>query len=474
MRRLSGLESLFVSAETPTNLFHVGAVAVLDPSTTPAGTPPPHEALMQVLAERMHLLAPFRRRLVSVPGGLDHAYWVEEGPIDLHQHVIRAALPQPGGMAELARYAGDVMGRPLDRDRPLWEIHVVEGLEDGLVAAVAKIHHAAIDGLTGIELTANLMDFSPDVHASGAEAMIPQDLDETPSSPALTLTALRRLAGRIPAAAGVLTGTARLASRLRLHGSPAGVDEPSEVPGLLDAPRTELGGRLTHRRAVAMASIERESIEKVRAATGVTVNDVILTLTSSMLRGHLDDAGQLPPDPLVAFVPVAVRDQRGKTHDESVNRLSGMLVSLATDTEDPLERLVAVSRSAEQAKAQDRQVGGALFGSIAELLVPLFAGALERVLLALGPVIGWPPFNVVVSSFPGSPEPLYCGGSKLLAYYPLGPVVDGSSLNVTVTTYRDQVAFGLLACEDKVPDIDSIAGRLHASMRELVKLTEAA
>jgi WS/DGAT/MGAT family acyltransferase len=473
MRRLSGLESFFVSAETPTNLFHVGAVAVLDPSTVPAGTPPPHEALTKVLAERMHLLAPFRRRLFSVPGGLDHAYWVEEGPVDLHKHVIRGALPQPGGMAELARYAGDVMGRPLDRDRPLWEIHVVEGLEDGLVAAIAKIHHAAIDGLTGIELTANLMDFEPYVQTSADLSTAPPPLDETPSSPLLTLDAVRHLAGRIPAAAGMVTRTARLAGRLRLHGN-ARDDASAEVPGLLDAPRTELGGRLTHRRAVAMASIERESIDKVRAATGVTVNDVILTLTSSMLRGHLDDAGVLPPDPLVAFVPVAVRDQRGKTHDECVNRLSGMLVSLATDTEDPLERLVAVSRSARQAKAQDRQVGGALFGSLAELLVPLFAGALERVVLALGPVIGWPPFNVVVSSFPGSPAPLYCAGSKLLAYYPLGPVVDGSSLNVTVTTYRDQVAFGLLACEDKVPDVDAIAGRLHSSMRELVKLTEAA
>lgn len=472
MRRLTGLESFFVSAETPTNLFHVGAVAVLDPSTAPPGSPPPHEALAQVLAERMHLLAPFRRRLVSVPGGLGHAYWAEEGSVNLSNHVIRAALPKPGGMHELARYAGEVMGRPLDRDRPLWEIHVVEGLEGGLVAAVAKIHHAAIDGLTGIELTANLMDFTPKVEPKPGETAAPE-ADRTPSLPALTFDAVRRLGGLVPEAVGVLTRAARAAGHMRLHGAAAGGDDVSEMPGLLDAPRTELGGRLTHRRSVAMASVEREAIDQVRKAAGVTVNDVILTLTSSMLRGHLDDAGSLPDDPLVAFVPVALQSARGKSHDESVNRLSGMLVSLATTTEDPLERLAAVSRSAEHAKAQDRQFGGTLFGSVAELLVPLVAGALERTLLRLGPLVGWPPFNVVVSSFPGSPAPLYCGGSKLLAYYPLGPVVDGSSLNVTVTTYQDEVAFGLLACEDKIPDVESIAGRLHSSMRELVKLTAA-
>jgi diacylglycerol O-acyltransferase len=468
MRRLTGLESFFVSAETPTNLFHVGAVAILDPATVPAGSPPPYQAICKVLEERMHLLTPFRRRLVGVPGGLDHPRWVEDGSLDIRQHVLRAALPAPAGLGELARFAAAVMGRPLDRDRPLWEIHVVEGLRGGLVAAVAKIHHAAIDGLTGIELTANLMDLTPAVQPASPSP--PTVLDSTPSAPALAFDALRQLGLRMPAAASVLAKTARAVPRVHLH-SP--VDEPIALPGLLDAPRTQLGGRLSRRRSVAMATIEREAVEKVRAATGATLNDVILTLTASVLRGHLESYGELPATPLVAFVPVALRDQRGSGHDESVNRLSGMLVSLATTTEDPLERLAAVSESARQAKAQDRLVGGSLFGPLADFLVPLVVGTLNRTLSFIGPRLGWPPFNVVVSSFPGSPAPLYCAGSRLVAYYPLGPVVDGAPLNITVTTYRDELAFGLVACEDTVPDLDSIAGRLQGSIQELVKLAAA-
>jgi diacylglycerol O-acyltransferase len=195
MRRLTGLESVFLSAETGTNLLHVGAVAVFDPSTAPPGTPPPYQALREVLEQRMPLLEPFRRRLLPVPGGLDHPRWVEDGHVDLTRHVLRAALPSPAGPRELAGYAAEVMSRPLDRDLPLWEIHVVEGLDGGLVAAVAKIHHAAIDGLTGVELTANLMDFTPEVRPVPAPERTEAD-HHLPSAPALLLEGARRLVTR--------------------------------------------------------------------------------------------------------------------------------------------------------------------------------------------------------------------------------------------------------------------------------------
>jgi diacylglycerol O-acyltransferase len=221
-----------------------------------------------------------------------------------------------------------------------------------------------------------------------------------------------------------------------------------------------------------MSSVDRASVDRVRAATGTTVNDVILTLTSSALRAQLETSGDLPAKPLVAFVPVAVKG-RGTTHDESVNRLSGMLVSLPTTTEDPLERLVEVSANAVRAKVRESQIGSALFGSVAEILVPFLAGAVNRAAGMIGPLVGWPPFNVVVSSFPGSPVPLYCGGSRLVAYHPLGPVVDGSSLNVTAMSYGDVVEFGLLACGDTVPRVDEVAARLPDALAELVKQVAA-
>lgn len=467
MRRLSGLESFFLSAETPTNLLHVGAVTVFDPSTAPDGSPGRYEALCRVLEERMNLLPPFRRRLVGVPGGLDHARWVEDAEFDVRHHVMRAALPPPGGMAELTRLAADVMSRPLDRDRPLWEIHLVEGLQGGMIASIAKIHHACIDGLTGVELTANLMDLTPEMRAADGAPLPPAE--QPPKGPALLLDALRGAGSRVPAMARAVAGTARAVRGLHLRGR-SGVEG---APGLLDASRTRLGGRVSRRRAVGVATVEREAVEHIRAVTGATMNDLVLALTAAALRDHLDAAGALPEVPLVAFVPVALKDQRGESHDESVNRLSGMLVSLATTVDDPVARLEAISSSARQAKVQEQQVGGALFGTLADLMVPLLAGPFARGLASLGTRLGWPPWDVVVSSFPGSPVPLYCAGSRLLAYHPLGPVVDGAPLNVTASTYGDEITFGLLACEDAVPDVDALAARLPDAMRELAKLTAA-
>lgn len=467
MRRLSGLESFFLSAETPTNLLHVGAITVFDPSTAPAGSPDPYEALCRVLEERIGLLAPFRRRLVGVPGGIDHARWVEDADFEVRHHVLRAALPPPGGGAEMARFAADVMSRPLDRDRPLWEIHLVEGLQGGMIGSVVKIHHACIDGLTGVELTANMMDVTPEVRAIDDLPVL--QTDERPGAPALVLEALRGAGSRLPAAARALAGTARAVRGLHLRGR-GGVDT---APGLLDASRTRLGGRVSRRRAIGVATVEREEVERIREATGATMNDLVLALTAAALRDHLDAAGALPEDPLVAFVPVALKDQRGEGHDESVNRLSGMLVSLATTVDDPVARLKAVSSSARQAKEQEQQVGGSLFGTLADLMVPLVAGPFTRGLAAVGTRLGWPPWDVVVSSFPGSPVPLYCAGSRLVAYHPLGPVVDGAPLNVTATTYGDEVTFGLLACEDAVPDVEALAARLPDATRELAKLTAA-
>jgi len=463
MRRLTGLESVFLSAETDTNLFHVGAVAVFDPSTAPAGSPPPYQALCDVLAARLPLLAPFRRRLLTVPGGLDHSRWIEGGEVDLAQHVLRTTLPSPSGPRELADFAAGVMSRRLDRDRPLWEIHVVEGLEGGLVAAVAKIHHAAIDGLTGVELTANLMDLSPEVRPV-PPAEPPRD-DHLPSPVALAIDGARRLVLRIPravTAAGMVTLGMR---HLQLHNRHP---EEHKPPGLMDAPSSLLGGRIGAARAVGMATVDRVLVDKVRAATGSTVNDVILAVTSAALRAELETSGDLPDKPLVAFVPMAVKG-RGKEHDDAVNRLSGMLVSLPTTTPDPVERLVEVKANAGQAKQRERQLGSALFGSVAEILVPFLAGAVTRAASLVGPAVGWPPFNVVVSSFPGSPMPLYCAGSRLVAYHPLGPVVDGSSLNVTAMTYGETLQFGLLACGDTATKVERIAARLPEALAELAE-----
>jgi WS/DGAT/MGAT family acyltransferase len=467
MQRLSGIDSMFVSLESPTNMFQVGAITVLDPATAPPGTPPPHEALRRVLEHRMDRLGPFHRRLVQVPGGIDHPRFVECPP-ELERHVRSGALPAPGSERELARYAADVLSRPLDRRRPLWEIHVVEGLEGGLVAGVAKIHHSAIDGIAGTEVTAQLMDLEPTPVPDGPCPSLP--LEHGPDLVSLLRDAVSAAGSRVlPAsrlAARLATGALMLRSRNRQlpHGAP---------PALFSAPRTRFGVRLGPDRAVGLARVDRSDVDLVRQVAGATVNDVILHLAGSALRRYLEDIGELPGEPLIAFVPKSVRGELD-TLETGVNRLSGMLVSLATDVADPLGRLVVVAESARAAKEQERLLGEDLLSELAELGIPGLLSVGGRMMRGLRLLERRPPFNVVVSSFPGPPFPLYCGGAELLAYHPFGPVVDGAAVNVTAMSYRDHISFGVLACRDAVPDAESLGQLIPEAMTELAKAADAA
>jgi diacylglycerol O-acyltransferase / wax synthase len=467
MQRLSGLDSMFLSLESATNLFQVGAIAVLDPSTAPPGSPPPHEGLRRVIEQRLHILPALRQRVLSVPGGLDHPRWVEDEALDLDHHVIRAELPAPVSPRDLARYAAEVLASPLDRSRPLWEIHVVDGLEGGLVAAVAKLHHSAVDGIAGAEVTGLLMDLSPEV-----TPVSPPDRnfdDQQPTAAALVADAARASLVRIPKAirtvAPLPLALARIAVRnRRSHTTPA--------PSPFDAPRTRLGAGLGARRSVGFVAVERHEVDRVRAATGVTVNDVILALSAGALRDHLADSADLPDKPLVAFVPVSAGGAKGRAG--GTNDLSGMLVSLATTTSDPFVRLREVSESSCSAKAQGEILGPHLIGGLAELAVPALLGPVGRLTRALGVVKRRPPFNVIVSSFPGPRSPLFCAGAELIAYHPLGPIMDGAALNITAMSYRERIGFGLLACGDVLGDVDVLANRISESMRDLSKAVSRA
>lgn len=464
MHRLSGMDSMFLSLESPTNLFQVGAVTVLDPATAPPGSPPPHEALRRVVAERLDRLAPLRRRLVGAPGGLDHPRWVEVTP-DLGRHIVRGALPAPGTERELAAYAAAALACPLDRRRPLWEMHVVEGLEGGLVAGVAKLHHSIVDGIGGAELTAELMDLSPvepkDVELEECRA------EATPGAALLLAEAARRFGSRIPRAGRLGLRLALSGISLRQRNRQLDVAPP---PAPFSGPRTSLAARLGPDRSVGLAQVDRAEVDAVRQATGVSVNDVILFLVGSALRCHLAERQELPAKALTSFVPKAVSPE-AVSLDAGVNKLSGMLVSLGTDVADPVLRLMAVAESASVAKDQERVLGEDLFGELAELVPPALLMRTGRMVRAVGLTTRWPPFSVVVSNFPGSPVSLYCAGAELVAYHPFGPVIDGAVLNVTATSYRDRISFGLLACRDAVPQLqmEALSRRIGEAMSQLSK-----
>lgn len=465
MQRLRGIDSMFVSLESSTNLLHVGAIAVLDPSTAPAGGPPPVEALRAVLAARLDRLPSLRRRLAPVPGGLQHPRWVGAVP-DLGLHVRHRAIPRPGGEHELAAYAADVLGTPLDRSRPLWQLDVLEGLQDGMVAVVAKIHHSVGDAAAGSVVTRELLDWEPLAPPSAPTSM-PVDVAEPDPGPLALLgeafLETTRLA--VPVCRLVLRTVGALTGGIpgRLVPRPPGT-------GGHRTPRTSLGGRMSLDRVAAVTRVDRADVERVRRLAGVGTGDVVLALTGTALRTHLTERGELPGEPLVAFVPAAPAMGDDDGHGRaSAGRLPGMLVPLATTVADPAVRLVAVAEAARRARELRGALPTTLLDDLAELTVPAVLQPAARMARVVGLPVRRPPFNVMVASLPGPRVPVYCAGSEVVAYHPFGPVVDGAGLSVTAVSYRDQVGFGLLGCREAVPDIDTLAARIPEALRELTK-----
>ncbi|HEV2369254.1 MAG TPA: wax ester/triacylglycerol synthase family O-acyltransferase, partial [Acidimicrobiales bacterium] len=348
MQRLSGLDATFLYLETPSTHMIVASTCVFDPSTVPGGYS--FAKVRQLVEDRLPLLPPFRRRLVEIPFGLHHPLWIEDPDFDLDYHLRRAALPPPGDLRELARFSADVCSRQLDRSRPLWEMYVIEGLEDGMIGVVTKTHHAAIDGVSGAELTVNLLDVSPE------PAPVPAELqtwkpDRVPTEFELLGYALASLARQPVAAAKAARRTATMALTLRRRNRQPGVKPP---PAPFSAPKTSLNQSITPHRQLGLTEVQLDEVKEIKNALGGTVNDVVLAACAGALRRYLDERGEQPDKSLVAMIPVSVRteDQKGTMG----NRVSSMLVSLATDVDDPVNRFHAIQEATRYAKDQEKAI----------------------------------------------------------------------------------------------------------------------
>jgi diacylglycerol O-acyltransferase len=462
MQRLDGMDASFVYLDTPAAPLQVGMTCVFDPSTAPDGYS--FARVRRLVADRLHLIPPFRRRLVEVPAHLHRPGWIEDPDFDLDEHLHRVRLPSPGGISELERFAADVVSRPLDPQRPPWEMHIVEGLEGGMVGSVTKMHHAAVDGVSGAELTATLLDLDPEP-GPVAPPGTPWRPAAPPSRLSLAAGAVRELL-RQPAAAGsVLARTARAALRLVRHNRRP---ETTPPPGPFAAPRSAYNAPVTARRHVSFAQIDLDDVRRIKDAAGVTINDVVLAVCAAALRGHLDDHGGVPGQPLVAAVPVSVRaDEEGAM---TSNHLSAMLVQLGTTIDEPMARLHAIAESSRAAKTQHQVLGPDTFSQLADVTPPALlaaTGALESRFNVLGRI---PPLcNLIVSNFPGPPFPLYCAGARMVAAYPMGPLGLGTALNITVQSYLDTLWFGIVACPDVVPEPETLAAGIHDAVHELGK-----
>jgi diacylglycerol O-acyltransferase / wax synthase len=472
MERLSGLDAAFLHMETASQHMHVASVSVIDPS---AGHGYSFEAMKEFIASRLDAAPLFRQRLVTVPFGLDHPVWVVDPDFDLESHVRRAALPSPGGIGELAAFAADVISRQLDRRRPLWSAWFVEGLHDDHVAVIVKTHHAAIDGVPGAELASALLSTQPSEPGPVPDL---ESGERVPGEVEMLARGMANLARQPFRLARVTTRTAvaagRLLSRRLVSGESSGsrspeVDVPADPPPApFTAPRTPLNAAIAAGRRVAFASIALDDVKRVKDAFGVKVNDVVLAVCGGSLRAYLDSREALPPDPLVAFVPISVRSDG---EDEmGGNRVSAMLTSLATDTGDPVERLERVSSGATSGKSQHETIGATTLTDWTEFAAPAVFSQAARLYSRMRLAERHRPlFNVIVSNVPGPQVPLFLGDARLTAMYPMGPIIDGGALNITVMSYLGQMYVGLVGDRDAVPDIDEIAAGIGDELNALLK-----
>lgn len=501
MQRLSGLDAGYLYLETPTSPMHISSLMVLDPSTAPNGFD--FESLRSLYQRRIHLAPPFRRRLVEVPLGLHHPIWVEDPDFDLDWHLRHIAVPAPGTMAELNELVGHLIAIPLDRTRPLWESWLIEGVEGDKVALLTKVHHAAIDGQAGEELIVSLLDLEPDDRTdqatdpaqppaqppveppAGPPAGQPADgpgLDvrDTPTTPwqaehvpsdvemfGYAMVSLATQPWRM-----VKTTRRTAGAALRIRRTNRSTPSLAPPPAPFSAPRTSFNHSLTPHRSFATASIDLNAVKAVKNALGVKVNDVVLALCAGSLRRYLGGRDEHPDGSLVAMVPMSVRSDDERDHGG--NRVATMFASLASQIDDPIERLQAISTSMSQAKVQQHAIGADTLQNWAEFAAPAVAGQAARLYSRMRIADRHrPAFNLTISNVPGPPFPLSIAGARLVANYPAGPIFDGGGLNITVMSYRDSLDFGLLVCPELIGDPDILATGLQEALDELLEAIAA-
>ncbi|MEQ1502336.1 MAG: wax ester/triacylglycerol synthase family O-acyltransferase [Myxococcota bacterium] len=460
LQPLSGLDAMFLYLETPKNPMHVGSLSILDGSLG-------FDGFRAHLASRLHLVKSFHQRLVEVPFGLDKPYWAEDPDFDLDRHLHHTALPRPGDWKQLRRLANRVFGRPLDRTRPLWEMVFVEGLEQipqvppGSVALLTKIHHAAIDGISGTDILGVLFDVSSTPRVMpGPTGSRPGPI---PGRRAMLGVAARQIVRRPRIVPRVLRELARAA--LRARQTPK--DEAGLAPTLpFAAPPTPINASISAARVWNTALLSLDRVKALKQIAGCTVNDVVLAICAGALRRWLIVHDALPATPLVAMVPVSTR-----TADEKNalgNQISAMFVQLATEVADPIERLKRIAAHTTTTKAYQGALDAKTLMQASELVPFGIATQAARLYSRAGIAdLHRPPYNCVITNVPGPQLPLYLGGARLLAQMGMAPILEGMGLIITVTTYDGVMSISPISSPAVMPDLDAFAKMLRESANEL-------
>ncbi|WP_257605824.1 wax ester/triacylglycerol synthase family O-acyltransferase [Rhodococcus sp. LW-XY12] len=448
---MSPTDSMFLLGESRDHPMHAGGLILLRPreGTTAADL----GALFTAAAEDGEVAPLWRKRAVRSLGTFGQWAWEEDGNFDLPYHVRRNALPQPGGLDELWDLVSRLHSTLLDRSRPLWQMHVIEGLADGRLAVYTKIHHALADGVGAMKLLRRAL--SPDSEQTDMPA--PWSLFDAPSRshssgtaldlPEAAMQAVRTATSEVTGFVPALAGTVNRA----LRGGGGSLS--------LAAPNTMINVPISGTRRFAARSWTLTRLRAVSRAADATVNDVVLAMSSGALRAFLSEQGALPDKSLVAMVPMCLRPDK----DCAGNELGVLMADMGTDLADPADRLARVSASTTQGKASMQGMSSlSRLAASALGVAPLAVGILTR-----NRALPRPPFNVIVSNVPGAPDPLYWNGARVDAVYPLSVPVDGQALNITCTSTDDAIAFGLTSCSRSLPQLQPLLDHFHTALGEL-------
>ncbi len=445
MVRLSDTDAAFLQVETPTAHMHVLGLVVLRP---PDGGSITAQTLAEHVGERLGKIARFRRRAIRTPLDLIPPVLVEGNEFRVEQHIEQVTLGTPGDFVELAKLVGKIAQQPLDRTRPLWEAWIIDGLEDGRIALVTKIHHALIDGAAGTEVLAKLFDLSPDGYGDTI-ANTPEDDDDG-------YAALQVLGATLSSAIyqplRILRATTNTVTSLaRAFYDPllADADAKDLAAKPFTAPRNVFSGALSAERVIGFGRVALGDVLTIKRAYDATVNDVVLAACTDALRDYLLSRGESVNSPLVASVPISL------AHDEADlgNHVSVMFVFLPIHLADTEAQVNFIKGSTAAAKQARHALGDTLLDDwLAAVPAPLLRiGAQLFSSLRLADVVR-PAHNLVISNVQGPNFPLYSAGALVESCYPIGPVMEGAALNVTVMSYRDNIDLGIIACPRAVPD----------------------
>ena len=459
MERLSGLDAFFLYLETPTQPLNVCCVVELDTSTVPGGYS--YSRLRAELRKRVSALPEFRMKLADNQLNLDHPVWVDDEDFQLRRHVHRVGVPPPGGRRDLAEICGYIAGLPLDRDRPLWEMWVLEGgARDDALTVMLKVHHAMVDGIAGANLLTKLCSPQPDAPppqpVAGAGGAHPLQI----AASGLMGFAKRplRLATVVPATALTLAQTLLRARDGRTMAAP------------FSAPPTSFNGALSRHRNIAYTQLDMRDVKRVKNRFGVTINDVVVALCAGVLRRFLLERGELPDNPLVATVPVSVH---GKSERPGRNHTTWMFCRLESHISDPAERIRTIAAGNTAAKDHTAAMGPTLLHDWTEFGGQTMFGAAMRILPRI-PLPDSPVFNLILSNVPGPQAEMYFLGCRMDTMYPLGPLLAGAGLNITVMSFNGEMGIGIVACPDLLPDLWGIADGFSDALKELLECGDPA